>query len=82
MQVSTPATMRSRRPMNIGCGGKRSASPFERRYLCHYPFPIDEAKMNAFAPLIVGENDFTAFAAKDDREHKYCARKCGRFIRP
>jgi tRNA pseudouridine38-40 synthase len=46
-------------------------SPFERRYVCHYPYPIDEEKMIAFAPLIEGEHDFTAFAAADHRVHTY-----------
>ena len=42
-------------------------SPFERRYVCHYPYIIDEEKMNEFAPLLEGEHDFTAFASSDDR---------------
>jgi len=46
-------------------------SPFERRYVFHYPYPIDEDRMNEFAPLIEGEHDFTAFAAADDRKHEY-----------
>ena len=49
-------------------------SPFERRYVCHYPYIIDEAKMNAFAPLLEGEHDFTAFAAADNRDHRYSSK--------
>ena len=35
-------------------------SPIERRFVCHYPYPLDEDRMNAFAPLVEGEHDFTA----------------------
>ena len=44
-------------------------SPIERRFVCHYPYPLDEDRMNAFAPLVEGEHDFTAFAAVDNRYH-------------
>ena len=44
-------------------------SPFERRFVCHYPFILDEARMNAFAPLLEGEHDFSAFAAADVRDY-------------
>lgn len=40
-------------------------SPFERRYVHHYPYPLDAARMEALAPLVEGEHDFTAFAASD-----------------
>lgn len=40
-------------------------SPFERRYVHHYPFPLDTARMEALAPLVEGEHDFSAFAASD-----------------
>jgi tRNA pseudouridine38-40 synthase len=39
--------------------------PFERRYVHHHPYPLDEAAMIAAAPLLEGEHDFTAFAATD-----------------
>jgi tRNA pseudouridine38-40 synthase len=39
--------------------------PFERRYLHHYPYPLDIARMQALAPLLEGEHDFSAFAASD-----------------
>jgi tRNA pseudouridine38-40 synthase len=42
--------------------------PFERRFVYHYPYPLDEAAMIAAAPLLEGEHDFTAFAATDDRD--------------
>jgi len=43
-------------------------SPFERRYVCHHPYPLAIEEMIAVAPLLEGEQDFTAFAASDDRD--------------
>jgi tRNA pseudouridine38-40 synthase len=43
-------------------------SPFERRYVCHHPFPLRVDDMVAAAPLLDGEHDFTAFAASDERD--------------
>ena len=40
-------------------------SPFLARYVWHYPYPLDENEMQAVAGLIVGEHDFTSFAAVD-----------------
>lgn len=42
--------------------------PFERRYLLHHPYRLDEAAMIAAAPLLEGEHDFTAFAATDEKD--------------
>ncbi len=42
--------------------------PFVRRYVYSYPYPIDEARMAEWAPLLEGENDFSAFAAADDKD--------------
>jgi tRNA pseudouridine38-40 synthase len=39
--------------------------PFLARYVCHYPYPLDEEAMRAAAAVIVGEHDFTSFAAVD-----------------
>jgi tRNA pseudouridine38-40 synthase len=39
--------------------------PFLARYVWHYPYPLDEAAMMAAAELVVGEHDFTSFAAVD-----------------
>lgn len=39
--------------------------PFLARYVWHYPYPLDEAKMSEVAALVVGEHDFTSFAAVD-----------------
>jgi tRNA pseudouridine38-40 synthase len=43
-------------------------SPFERRYVCHHPYPLAVEEMIGLAPLLEGEHDFTAFAASDDRD--------------
>jgi tRNA pseudouridine38-40 synthase len=40
-------------------------SPFFSRYVWHFPYPLDEDSMAEAAPLIVGEHDFTSFAAVD-----------------
>jgi len=42
--------------------------PFERRYLHHYPYPMDIDAVLGAAPLLEGEHDFTAFAASDERD--------------
>jgi tRNA pseudouridine38-40 synthase len=39
--------------------------PFLARYVWHYPYPLDEAMMQQVANSIVGEHDFTSFAAVD-----------------
>ena len=39
--------------------------PFLARYVWHYPFPLVEDGMIAAAQLVVGEHDFTSFAAVD-----------------
>ena len=39
--------------------------PFLARYVWHYPFPLDEGAMMAAADVVVGEHDFTSFAAVD-----------------
>ena len=39
--------------------------PFVARYVWHYPYPLDEAAMIDAADVIVGEHDFTSFAAVD-----------------
>jgi tRNA pseudouridine38-40 synthase len=41
--------------------------PFERLYVCHHPFPLDEASMAEMAALLEGEHDFSAFAASDEK---------------
>ncbi len=40
-------------------------SPFLARYVWHYPYPLNEDAMHQAAGLVVGEHDFTSFAAVD-----------------
>jgi len=42
--------------------------PFEYRYVYHYPYPLDEARILELAPLLEGQHDFSAFAASDDKD--------------
>jgi tRNA pseudouridine38-40 synthase len=39
--------------------------PFLARYVWHYPYPLEESGMVAAARVVVGEHDFTSFAAVD-----------------
>jgi tRNA pseudouridine38-40 synthase len=39
--------------------------PFLARYVWHYPYPLEESAMVAAAGVVVGEHDFTSFAAVD-----------------
>ena len=39
--------------------------PFLARYVWHFPYPLDEGAMQRAAGLVVGEHDFTSFAAVD-----------------
>ncbi len=55
--------------------------PFLARYVWHYPYPLDEDAMRQAAALVVGEHDFTSFAAVDaeidslNREGREVSRK-------
>ncbi|MGH9619721.1 MAG: tRNA pseudouridine(38-40) synthase TruA [Bryobacteraceae bacterium] len=42
--------------------------PFDRRFVYHHPYRLDEAAMIAAAPLFEGEHDFTGFAASDEKD--------------
>jgi tRNA pseudouridine38-40 synthase len=42
--------------------------PFEYRYVYHYPYLLDEARIFELAPLLEGEHDYSAFAASDDKD--------------
>lgn len=45
--------------------------PFLARYVWHFPYPLDEGAMSAAACEVVGEHDFTSFAAVDpERGHE------------
>jgi tRNA pseudouridine38-40 synthase len=39
--------------------------PSLARYVWHYPYPLDEHAMRCAADLVIGEHDFTSFAAVD-----------------
>src|SRR5215470_3605195 len=39
--------------------------PFQARFVWHFPYPLEEADMASAAALLVGEHDFTSFAAVD-----------------
>ncbi len=39
--------------------------PFLARYVWHYPYPLEESALVAAASTVVGEHDFTSFAAVD-----------------
>jgi tRNA pseudouridine38-40 synthase len=39
--------------------------PFLARYVWHYPYPLDEDAMQRAAGSVIGEHDFTSFAAVD-----------------
>ncbi len=43
-------------------------SPFEWRYVHHYPYPLDEEAMRRLASAFAGEHDFTAYAAADESD--------------
>ena len=48
--------------------------PFVARYVWHYPYPLDEAAMIEAGGVMVGEHDFTSFAAVDpDRVERMTA---------
>lgn len=45
--------------------------PFLARYVYHFPYPLQEDAMQEAASIIVGEHDFTSFAAVDpERGHE------------
>jgi tRNA pseudouridine38-40 synthase len=39
--------------------------PFLARYVWHYPYPLEESAMIVAAGVVIGEHDFTSFAAVD-----------------
>ena len=44
--------------------------PFMARYVLHHPYPLDEDAMAAAAESVIGEHDFTSFAAADPEKGK------------
>ena len=50
--------------------------PFLARYVWHYPYPLEESAMVDAAGVVVGEHDFTSFAAVDpERVERMAAEK-------
>jgi tRNA pseudouridine38-40 synthase len=43
-------------------------SPFERRYVHHHPYPLQEEQIFELAKALEGEHDFTSFAAADETD--------------
>ncbi len=43
-------------------------SPFDRRFVHHHPYPLDEARMAEAARVLEGEHDFTSFATSDESD--------------
>jgi len=44
--------------------------PFLARYVWHYPYPLDEDAMRQGAGFVIGEHDFTSFAAVDKEANR------------
>ena len=44
--------------------------PFLARYVYHHPFPLDDDAICGAAPWVVGEHDFTSFAAVDPEKDR------------
>lgn len=42
--------------------------PMRRLYVTHHPYALDEERMRELAGLFVGEHDFSAFAAADEKD--------------
>jgi tRNA pseudouridine38-40 synthase len=49
--------------------------PFLARYVWHYPYPLAEEEMVRSAALVVGEHDFTSFAAVDPERGEAAAQR-------
>jgi len=45
-------------------------SPFLARYIHHYPYPLDEQAMKDATLQVIGDHDFTSFAAVDPERGK------------
>ncbi len=43
--------------------------PFRARYCYHHPWPLDESALATAADVVMGEHDFTSFAAIDPERH-------------
>lgn len=45
-------------------------SPFDQRFVHHFPFPMSDNAFCTAAHVFTGDHDFSAFAAADDRDAK------------
>ncbi|MEO5926585.1 MAG: tRNA pseudouridine(38-40) synthase TruA [Bryobacteraceae bacterium] len=43
-------------------------SPFDRRFVHHHPYPLNEKRMMEAAQILEGEHDFTSFATSDESD--------------
>jgi tRNA pseudouridine38-40 synthase len=59
--------------------------PFDRRFVHHYPYPLDESAMCEAALALEGEHDFRAFAASDGSDNAGASKVrtifCSRLVR-
>jgi tRNA pseudouridine38-40 synthase len=53
-------------------------SPFFARYVWHYPYPLNTEEMALAAPFVIGEHDFTSFAAVDPERSRRDRSNLGR----
>ena len=62
----------------------RSANcpPFLARYVWHYPYPLDDGAMTEAASVVVGEHDFTSFAAADPERVERMASEANLYDNP
>jgi tRNA pseudouridine38-40 synthase len=51
--------------------------PFVARYVWHYPYPLNESALAEMADVVVGEHDFTSFAAVDPERVERMAASSG-----
>ena len=54
--------------------------PFLARYVWHYPYPLDEDAMAEAAKFILGEHDFTSFAALIPRREPMKLHTSGKYL--
>ncbi len=50
-------------------------SPFDRHFVYHHPYPLNEQAIVEAAHLLVGEHDFTAFSAADGKDAEAASKR-------
>ena len=58
----------------------QTCPPFDRHFVYHHPYPLNEAAITSAARLLVGEHDFSAFAASDERDQLAASRRRTIFV--